>query len=69
LAKCGVKYKIDLLAYFIRKSCFAFVFLLNLPKATAFASFGSELNFRSIQARTSPSRGSLVAMPSQNKEQ
>ena len=27
-------------------------FFINLPKATAFASFGSELNFRSIQTRT-----------------
>ncbi|MFV0196197.1 hypothetical protein OBJ93_12060 [Empedobacter falsenii] len=60
MAKCGVKCKIELLAYFIRKSCFAF--LLNLPKATAFASLGSELNFHSIQARTSPSRGSLYVI-------
>jgi len=47
---------------FYPQKLFAFVFLLNLPKATAFASFGSELNFRSIQARTSPSRGPLVAI-------
>jgi len=34
LAKCGVKCKIELLAYFIRQKLFAFVFLLNLPKGS-----------------------------------
>ena len=62
MAKCGVKCKIELLAFLSAKAVLLLFFSLNLPKATAFASFGSELNFCSIQSRTSPSRGSLYVI-------
>ena len=54
-AKCGVYDRIKPLAFYPPKAvCFCF-FIKFTKRLTALATFGSELNFRSIQARTSQS--------------
>jgi len=58
----GLSAKLNFYPILYAKAVLLLFFLLNLPKATAFASFGSELNYRSIQVRTSPSRGPLAVI-------
>jgi len=56
----GLSSKLNFSAIYPPKSvCFCF-FIKFTKKLTALATSRSELNFRSIQARTSPSRGPLA---------
>jgi len=61
----GISAKLNFSPFYPPKAVYFCFFIKFTKRLTALATFRSELNFRSIQARTSPSRGPLPASVSQ----